>query len=352
MISYTSNSSKFTATFQADSEGVLECNAFVGSKTMLRLHREDQSKLTWFGIYYSWGGGYTSTVYYYTDPTGTLEIPLRNTLRGLIDDTPVVIHVSMREVGGISDVDTLSVDINIYEGISYYDIHAPRGKDNVFGVASLLRYVVMPPNVMINQLSGYQGKGIIVESNYHDIQPAAVWTYSAGGLSTVITPGGSRGNELAIPATADSLTLSYSTETKTWTFDKPEQCADVVVVRWTSQTGARRQHYFPIMSFIKGSDKQVSLISAGDGYRVDKNSYNGVRCRLTGLTAYGYWYYTDLFQASDVHAVIQPTGAIWENEITSSQTAVYIEPNEAETPQGNGFYNFEFTIKMRHYGTL
>lgn len=351
MISYPSTSSKFTATFQADSEGTLECNAFTRSKSMLRLKREDATQLTVYKIYYSYGGGNTNTVSYYSDPEGVLEIPLRNTLQGLIAETPVTINISMYNASLVA-VDALSVTINIYEGISYYDIHAPRQKDNVFGVTSLLRSVVMPPNVLINQIPGYQGKGIIVESNYHSIQTSAVWSYSYNGTSTVINPVGARLNELSIPANADSLTLSYSGSSKTWTFEKPEQCADVVVVRWTSQTGARRQHYFPIMSFIKGSDKQVSLLSPGDGYRVDKNSYNGVRCRLTGLTSYGYWYYADLFQASDVHAVIQPTGSVWETEINSSQTAAYIEANEAETPQGNGFFNFEFTIKMRHYGSL
>ena len=30
----------------------------------------------------------------------------------------------------------------------------------------------------------------------------------------------------------------------------------------------------------------------------------------------------------------------------------FIEADEMETPEGVGFFYFEFTIKLRHYGTL
>ena len=113
-----------------------------------------------------------------------------------------------------------------------------------------------------------------------------------------------------------------------------------------------RQHYFPIVSYIKGTDKAVSIVSDGDGYLVDKNQYNAVRCRLAGLTNYGYWYYMDLLQATDAHAVIQPTFLSFDDEMASEQTAVFIEADEMETPEGVGFFDFEFTIKLRHYGTL
>ena len=106
------------------------------------------------------------------------------------------------------------------------------------------------------------------------------------------------------------------------------------------------------MAFIKGSDKQVSLLSDGDGYLVDKNTYNGVRCRLDGLTQYGYWYYMDLLQASDVHAVMQVSFVSITAQLASEQSAVFVEGTEAETPQGNGFHPFEFTLRLQHYGTL
>ena len=116
--------------------------------------------------------------------------------------------------------------------------------------------------------------------------------------------------------------------------------------------GATRQHYFPITAFIKGNDKQVSILTSGDGYKVEKDTFEGLRCRLTGLTAYGYWYYMDLLQASDVHAIVKQTFSLWSTEMASEQTAAYVEENEMETPQGNGFFDFEFTIKLKHYGQV
>ena len=128
-------------------------------------------------------------------------------------------------------------------------------------------------------------------------------------------------------------------------------CSDVVLCRWTSQTGAARQHYFPIVADIYNVDKAVSLVTEGDGYIVNKDWSKGVRCRLTGLTAYGYWYYMDMLRASDLHAIIQPTYSIFSTEIASEQTAAYAE-GSMETPQGPGFFAFEFTLKLRHYGQV
>ena len=141
-------------------------------------------------------------------------------------------------------------------------------------------------------------------------------------------------------------------QVKQWHLEKPSECEDLVLIRWTSQTGAVRQHYFNVVSYIRGVDKTVSLVSAGDGYLVDKNQYNAVRCRITGLTPYGYWYYMDLLQASDAHAVIQPTFLSIDDEMASEQTAVFIEGDEAETPAGIGFFDFEFIVKLRHYGSV
>ena len=112
-----------------------------------------------------------------------------------------------------------------------------------------------------------------------------------------------------------------------------------------------RQHYFPVVSYINGVDEAVSLVSAGNGYKVRKDWRKGCRCRITGLTAYGFWYYMDILRASDLHAVILQTFSMFSTEIASDETAAYCEATEMEVPQGNGFYNFEFNLKLRHYDT-
>ena len=357
MITFHSTNLDFDATLQGDDNGTGGAICYDRSKTMLRLERLDQQKLSIFGIVFNFTGGYTSVVYYYTDPNGILQLPLRNFLRRLKNEANVSITIALREVGGSSAVDLLTFSLDIMEGISYMDAFAPVNKDAPTLYWEREHHVVLPPNVIINpdHFSGVAGFGIIVESNYHGIDNNAVWSAGTGGVFATITPSGNRDNEIVVPYAADTLMIAAgkdNNEIKRWHLDKPSECADLVCVRWTSQTGAVRQHYFPIVSYIKGTDKAVSIVSAGDGYLVDKNQYNAVLCRLAGLTNYGYWYYMDLLQATDAHAIIQPTFLSFDDEMASEQTAVFIEADEMETPEGVGFFDFEFTIKLRHYGTL
>ena len=347
MITYTSTNSKFTATLQGDPVAgyVNVANVYSASRTMLRIKREDTQQVSVVNMSYSGAWGSELPVNYYTDPDGVLEIPLRNIINA--HPTEILAAITMLEVDGTT-VDALTVTLDVLKGLSYYDINAPRSKDADQFLAAF-GSVVMPPNVIINPdlLSGLTAPGIIVESNL-----AYDWMQYASGVGTAVTPSGQRSNQLVVAAGADTLQVSHSGRVKAYKLDKPDNCADLVCIRWTSQTGATRQHFFPIVAFIKGSDKQVSLLTSGDGYKVDKNTFEGVRCRLTGLTAYGYWYYMDLLQASDVHAIVKQTFSLWPTEIASEQTAAFVEENEMETPQGNGFFNFEFTLKLRHYGQI
>lgn len=347
MITYTSTNNKFTATLQGEPVAgyVNVANVYSASRTMLRIKREDIQQVSVVNMSYSGAWGSELPVNYYTDPDGVLEIPLRNIVNA--HPTEILTAITMHEVDGTL-VDGLSVTLDVLQGLSYYDINAPRIKDADQFLA-VYGSVVMPPNIMLNPntLSGLTANGIIVESNL-----AYDWMQYTNGVGTVVTPSGARSNELVIAAGADTLKVSHDGVTKSYKLDKPDYCANLVCIRWTSQTGATRQHYFPITAFIKGSDKQVSILTSGDGYKVEKDTFEGLRCRLTGLTAYGYWYYMDLLQASDVHAIVKQTFSLWSTEIASEQTAAYVEANEMETPQGNGFFDFEFTIKLKHYGQV
>lgn len=343
MITAASTNSKFSITFQGDQGTGGHWLGYTASRSMLRIKREDVQQVSKVEFAY----GY-KTVTYYTDPEGVLEISMRNEINAREADGFVDVVIRMFELDNTS-VDSFAPTIDILPGISYFDLYAPKGKDGIFGVTSLLHNVIMPPNVIVSLYSA--GQGVIVESNYHSIATTATWSYEAAGVTTAITPSGTRSNQIAIPATADALKLNYNGNVKEWNVERPEQCADVVLCRWTSQTGAVRQHYFPIVADIYSVDKAVSLVTEGDGYLVNKDWSKGVRCRLTGLTAYGYWYYMDMLRASDLHAIIQPTYSIFSTEIASEQTAAYAE-GSMEMPQGTGFFNFDFTLKLRHYGQV
>lgn len=352
MITYTSTNNKFTVTLQGEPVAgyVNVANVYTASRTMLRIKREDVQQVSVVNMSYSGAWGSELPVNYYTDPDGVLEIPLRNIINA--HPTEILTAITMMETDGTT-VDALSITLDVLQGLSYLDINAPRSKDADIFFATYGSYV-MPPNVIINPdlLSGLTAPGVIVESNFHDYDANLVWAQYVAGVGATITPTGARENQLPVAAGADTLQVSDGSRVKRYKLDKPDYCANLVCIRWISQTGATRQHYFPITAFIKGSDKEVSILTSGDGYKVDKNTFEGLRCRLTGLTSYGYWYYMDIIQASDVHAIVKQTFSLWSTEIASEQTAAYVEANEMETPQGNGFFDFEFTLKLRHYGQV
>lgn len=346
MISAPSSSSKFTATFQGDAGSGGHWNGYTIGNSMLRIKREVSPQLCIVRIDYAPLPG--ETIYYYTDTNGVLELPLRDFIARNAAGGQLALAIYMTELDG-TPVDNLLPTIDILPGISYFDLWSPKGKDGIFGATSLLQRVILPPNILINPTT--YGEGIQVESNFHTVDLTAVWAQITAGVSSTITPSGARSNCIKVGATADTLRCTKTGAVREWKLEKPEQCADYVVCRWTSQTGCVRQHYFPIVSYINGSDEQVSVVSAGNGYDVRKGWFKAARCRITGLTAYGYWYYMDIMRASDLHAIILPTYSIFETEISSAETAAYCDANDMEMPQGNGFYSFEFTLKLRHYDT-
>lgn len=351
MITYPSDNSIFSATLQGEATATqYVANVYTASRTMLRVKREDAQKMSIVSISFTGAWGTIPAKNYYTDTEGVLEIPLHN----VINEHPSIVgaYIMIYEID-MTYLDYMPLSMNVFQGISYYDMVAPRAKDADIFFATYGSYI-MPPNVILNPntLSGLSAVGCIVESNFHDYDAGLVWSQHIGGVGTTITPTGARGNQLPVAAGADTLQVSDGSRVKRYKLDKPDYCADLVCIRWTSQTGAVRQHYFPILGIIEGSDKSVSLVSAGDGYKVEKNTYTTLHCRLDGLTKYGYWYYMDLALASDVHAIVKQTFSTFDVEMASEQTAAFVDVDSMETPQGNGFYSFEFELKLRHYGTL
>lgn len=352
MITYPSTNSVFSATLQGEATATqYVANVYTASRTMLRIKREDApNKMSLVGIGFTGAWGTIPAKAYYTDTNGVLEIPLHD----VINKHPslVAVQITMYETD-MTFLDNMGISMNVYQGISYYDMVAPRAKDaDVF--FAVYGSFVMPPNIILNPntLSGLSAAGCIVESNFHDYDANLVWSQYTNGIGTAITPTGARENQLPVAAGSDLLQVSDGIRVKRYQLDKPDYCCNMVCVRWTSQTGAVRQHYFPIIGIIEGADKSVSLMTVGDGYKVVKNEYVSLRCQLDGLTKYGYWYYMDLARASDVHAIVKQTFSTFDVEMASEQSAAYVNVDSMETPLGNGFFSFEFELKFKHYGTL
>ena len=355
-------------TLQADYKTEKECYVYTLSRDMLRVKRESNPQLSLVQIeMVKDGGGTQDTIVksYYTDANGALEIPIRNQVNAYHDEgvTKFMLAVIVKDLDGTPLDPYIYMDCYVYEGVSLYDRRVPVSPypQNKIYIMEPFREI-LPPTVMYMQRYGGVNSvdqllsGIVVESTLAGDHNGA-WSWSSGGAYTPINVTGTRQTTVVVNNAAQYLRFTSDDANWTWKLHNLSywNCQDTVVVRWTSLTGSTRQFWFPVVGYINDTDKEVSMLSAGDGYKVRKNAMIGLKCRLTGLTAYDIWYYQDMLQASDVHAICR---SHWQNvppfltAIRSTLTACQVEGGMPQTPDGNGFYTFEFTIKMTHYDTI
>lgn len=344
MIFINSNLGTFTAVLQAYNgeveEGVATCDLYEASKSIVELSLNPLQTAQMVAYNVTDGaGGWT----YVSDSNGRLVLPLEKWVkRAAAGDGSLSIGIG---IDGTEDYIVIQCQ-QVKKGVAYEDIVAPVRKemDGFSGGYSV--NMVAPPNVIVNPSNG---NGIRIETNFG---APAVWSDGTDEIELT----GDRLNTLEVGSLMEQLVVEDDKGGKrVWLYDKPSfsNCdGNIVCVRWTSQTGCVRQHYFYYAEIDKATDESVSLISEGDGYKVLKNASNGVTIRIEGLTAYGVWYYNDLLQASDVHAVFGSyASGLFLPAITSEQSCVFFE-GDGVTPEGSGFFTFSAKLKFSHYDTI
>lgn len=350
MHTYTSTNSLFTVETQIDyitTGGSTVEYGYLGGNTVA-IVQSTVAASTVFTFRY----GNVKVIEYISDPSGRLVVSLKKWFQIIGAGNYGTITISA-EINGTTD--SLIIIPNVKKGISYYDILAPRQKQMDSFTLGLSQHSVVPPNVMLNsELIDSIIAESSLQSNGIQSPPTGTWQGFQPGYSPVtLTPGGDRANEVVISSKYTRLTYTESgligrTPVRIWTIDFADGCADLIVLQWTSQTGAKRRHMFPFFSLSGNVDEAASLLSLGDGFKVAKNVSNGFIVRLTGLTPYSWWYYADMAMASDLHAVPVEDGITY---IDSEQTAAYCTDTQMVMPAGNRFVTFEATIKYRHYDT-
>ena len=353
MKTYNSSNGHFSAAVQVDSNGTIDIG-YIGSSSgaVFTIAAGVAS-----GIYtYLFSGSYTppgspSTpirdTKYTSAPDGTLRVSLRKYLAMAGPGGTVTLTVQA-EMEGMED--TLTMTLHAVPGVSYQDISIPRDNEMVHVTGN--RHAVVPPNVM---LVSEDFPAIIAETSLANVAipsgdlPLGVWQgYQPGYSPVTLSPSGERNNSLEISTKYTRLTYSDGGLVHSWDLQQPDVCTDIVLLRWTSQTGAVRQHVF-IADVLEASvDGAAILLSLGDGFRVAKNVSNGIKVRIDGLTPLGWWYYADMLLASDLHAMLPgQTG-----DIGSEFYAAFCTEEQAAMPAGNGFVSFGATIKMKHYDSF
>lgn len=354
----------YSITLQGEYTYNAEALVYTLSKTMLRVKRTSPAVSI---AHVELDDGVEQKAWdFYTDPDGAVEVSLKNFINSSYYKRELFqfsLLVSLNNLDG-TDVDGQIVLIcNTRAGVSPYELRVPQSPYPQSSIPIVSPFMQMfPPTVMYMQrYSGVNApdqlmSGVVVESTMYE-DYAGKWAWGLNGNYTPISEQGDRSAEVLVNSSADTLKFESVTANYEWTFKVLDfsQCQDAVVIRWVSMTGAIRQHWFPVVGYVNDTDKSMSLLSVGDGYNVRKNPTLALRCRITGLTAYDCWYYQDLLQASDVHAICRstwPYSPPFLTAIQSTLTQCLIEGGMPQTPEGNGFYNFEFTIKFKHYDAI
>lgn len=354
MVTINSTNNKFRAMLQIDSDGYIGSPAYYGymrsrSEVIIRLGAGVAA-----GIYlYKFSvtmGGTTREITYTSNPDGSLVVSLQKfmVMCGAGNSFGMFIDA---DITGTSE--RVGVTVNVLDGVSYNDIIAPMTNGlQGFTMVGTARHNVVPPNVMMSQPLG---PDVIAESSLMNVlltsatRPDAAWYGVSNGVEVEITPTGVRLNQLEVFGSYTELIYREQVNVETiehrWTLEHPDTCDDIVMLEWTSLTGALRRHLFHIAELDCSVDETARLLSLHDGFKVAKNVSNGFKVRLEGLTAYSHWYYYDMLLANDLKAGV-PLG--WINDFQEVECA---ETNATTIINAQGFVDFEAVIRYKHYDT-
>lgn len=339
---------------QLDSDGYIGSPAYYGymrsrSEVIIRLGTGVAA-----GIYlYTFSvtiGGTTKQITYTSNPDGSLVVSLQKFMVMCGNGYSFGLFIDADITGTAEHV---GVTVNVLDGVSYGDIIAPMTNGlQGFTMVGTARHNVVPPNVMMVQ---QLGPVVMAETSLANVlltsetRPDAAWYGVSGGIEVEIRPVGIRSNQLEIYGNYTDLIYREQRNGETieqhWALEQPDTCDDIVMLEWTSLTGALRRHLFRIAELDCSVDETARLLSLHDGFKVAKNVSNGFKVRLEGLTAYSHWYYSDILMANDLKAGV-PLG--WINDF---QEVECVETNSSTVINAQGFVDFEAVIRYKHYDT-
>lgn len=92
-------------------------------------------------------------------------------------------------------------------------------------------------------------------------------------------------------------------------------------VEWVSFTGKTRRHVFEVVKLTEETTKEVSLEMLTNEYDVRKGRRVSFSLRIEGLTAYDYWYYSDLVTSSSVRVSLSGT-AYCQVQVTAERSVI------------------------------
>lgn len=130
-----------------------------------------------------------------------------------------------------------------------------------------------------------------------------------------------------VPSGADSVEFWHLNDIMYYRYPlKDLECGKrYAEVEWVSFTGQTRRHVFEVVKLTEETTNEVSLETLTNEYDVRKDHRVSFSLRLEGLTAYDYWYYSDLVTSSSVKVSLSGTNyrqvQVTANKITIPETS-------------------------------
>ena len=119
------------------------------------------------------------------------------------------------------------------------------------------------------------------------------------------------------------------------------------MVQWVSAVGLIKRHTFEVRDVETSVADSVSLQNNFGGFRELKGTQKGLRLHLSQLSAYDYWYYSDIVTSSDVRVAVAESDADF-----GEYTRVKVVTNSVTIPNGSSISDFDIDVIIKDYGIV
>lgn len=271
----------------------------------------------------------SETIQYVTDTTGALTIDLSDYFRTLNIGNSVSVSVVYGE-------NTINISSNVLGLVDPLGMIIPPTQN---GLGSLL---IAPPTTWYMPLFGlddsvdvYRLKSVPGLTHYE------YWRGFRGYIATL------KNGLQSLSFKTDDTKISFN-ETETSALRKydrlPLLCGrKYAAVEWISRAGMVKRHtweFVQVTESVNGkTDYQTHL-----GYKQTKGQETSFILRLSGITRYDLWYYSDIILSNDVRVAVSEQDAGFGDE-----TRVEVVTNKVEIPDANGTYKLDIEVKYKRY---
>ena len=119
------------------------------------------------------------------------------------------------------------------------------------------------------------------------------------------------------------------------------------MVQWVSASGIIKRHTFEVRDVELSVSDSVSLQNNFGGFREAKGTRKGLRLHFPKLTAYDYWYYSDIITSSDVRVAVSEIDADFGED-----TRVKVTTKSATIPNGASVADFDVDVILKDYDII